>query len=88
MSSERKDAPEPAPQPPAPQPASGGSHRHCERLVRVVMYPYVPRGAELFMTLKKAFEAGRPGVTVQLVDSRPRDPRGTSDPAPQRLLQR
>src|SRR3989442_12641711 len=48
--------------------------------LRVAMYPFVPRGPELFATLRKAFEADRPGVTLELVDSRPGPPGGKSIP--------
>src|SRR5436309_8699190 len=59
--------------------AARGSAPPPETL-RVAMYPFVPRGPELFTTLKEAFEAERPGVTLELVDSRPGPPGGKRIP--------
>ncbi|MBI3825603.1 MAG: extracellular solute-binding protein [Candidatus Rokubacteria bacterium] len=39
--------------------------------LRVALYPYVPKGRELFFKLEAAFEAAHPGVNVELVESKP-----------------
>lgn len=39
--------------------------------LRVALYPYVPKGRELFFKLEAAFEAAHPGVNLELVESKP-----------------
>lgn len=38
--------------------------------LKVALYPYVPKGRELFFELEQAFEAKNPGVNLQLIESR------------------
>jgi thiamine pyridinylase len=50
---------------------SGTVVAQAPETLRVALYPYVPKGRELFFKLEAAFEAAHPGVNVELVESKP-----------------